>query len=140
MRAYAKQKDKDMTLKISRFLTDAINKQAKISHFDYSVSVGKPDKMKAEWKEKLLAQFGELFLNDANYVIMTKVDGTDEKLVKKFTDLISTVLDTEIPSSDVKKLDLGIESKKADPDDEDNEKVVEEPASDVVLLVKLTTK
>ena len=129
-----------MTLKISRFLTDAINKQAKISHFDYNVSVGKPDKMKQEWKEKLLAQFGELFLNDANYVIMTKVDGTDEKLVKKFTDLVSTVLDTEIPSSDVKKLDLGVESKKADPDDEDNTKVVEEPASDVVLLVKLTTK
>lgn len=43
-----------MTLKISRFLTDAIAKQAKISHFDYAVSVGKPDKMKQEWRQKVL--------------------------------------------------------------------------------------
>ena len=129
-----------MTLKISRFLTDAIEKQAKISHFDYAVRVGKPDKMKGEWKEKVLAQFGELFLNDANYVIMTKVDGSDEKLVMKFTELIANVLDTEVPSSDVKKLDLGIESK-ADTDDEDGEEEIKkEPSSDVVLMIKLTTK
>jgi hypothetical protein len=43
-----------MTLKISRFLTDAIEKQAKISHFDYAVQVGKPDKMKGDWKQKIL--------------------------------------------------------------------------------------
>lgn len=129
-----------MTLKISRFLTDAIEKQAKISHFEYAVRVGKPDKMKGEWKEKVLAQFGELFLNDANYVIMTKVDGSDEKLVKKFTELIANVLDTEVPSSDVKKLDLGMESK-ADTDDEDGEEEIKkEPSSDVVLMIKLTTK
>ena len=124
-----------MTLKISRFLTDAIEKQAKISHFDYAVQVGKPDKMKGDWKQKILAQFGELFLNDANYVIMTKVDGSDDKLVKKFSDLIANVLDTEIPSSDVKKLDLGVETKS-----DDNDDVEQEPSSDVVLLIKLTTK
>ena len=114
-----------MTLKISRFLTDAIEKQAKISHFDYAVQVGKPDKMKGDWKQKILAQFGELFLNDANYVIMTKVDGSDDKLVKKFSDLIANVLDTEIPSSDVKKLDLGVETKSDDNDDNDDDDDVE---------------
>lgn len=128
-----------MTLKISRFLTDAIDKQAKISHFDYAVQVGKPDKMKGDWKQKILEQFGDLFLNDANYVIMTKVDGTDDKLVKKFTELIANVLDTEVPSSDVKKLDLGL-SKAKDTDDDDDEEVEQEPSSDVVLLIKLTTK
>lgn len=99
--------------------------------------------MKGDWKQKILDQFGELFLNDANYVIMTKVDGTDDKLVKKFNDLIANVLDTEVPTSDVKKLDLGMESK-ADTDDEDGEdgedEVKKEPSSDVVLLIKLTTK
>lgn len=128
-----------MTLKISRFLTDAIEKQAKISHFDYAVQVGKPDKMKGDWKQKILDQFGELFLNDANYVVMSKVDGSDEKLVKKFTELIANVLDTEVPSSDVKKLDLGL-SKAKDTDDEDGEEPKEEPSSDVILLIKLTTK
>ena len=42
-----------MTLKISRFLADAIAKQAKISHFEYSVDVGKPADLNAEWKEKI---------------------------------------------------------------------------------------
>ena len=127
-----------MTLKISRLLTDTLEKQAKISHLDYAVQVGKPDKMKGDWKQKILSQFGELFLNDANYVIMTKVDGSDDKLVKKFSDLIANVLDTEIPSSDVKKLDLGVETKSDDNDDDDD--VEQEPSSDVVLLIKLTTK
>lgn len=81
-----------------------------------------------------------MFLNDANYVIMSKVDGSDDKLVKKFTELIANVLDTEVPSSDVKKLDLGL-SKAKDTDDEDGEEESkEEPSSDVVLLIKLTTK
>ena len=48
------RKTQKMTLKISRFLTDAFNKQAKISHFDYTLEVGRPDKMKLEWKQKLL--------------------------------------------------------------------------------------
>ena len=125
-----------MTLKISRFLTDAFNKQAKISHFDYKLYVGKPDKMNQSWKQKILDQFGELFLNDANYVIMTKVDGSDEKLVKKFADLAANVLDTEVQAADVKTLKLS---------SEDNEQVDDEDADDSsekgnVLLIKLTTK
>ena len=71
---------------------------------------------------------------------MTKVDGSDDKLVKKFSDLIANVLDTEIPSSDVKKLDLGVETKSDDNDNEDDDDVEQEPSSDVVLLIKLTTK
>lgn len=71
---------------------------------------------------------------------MSKVDGSDDKLVKKFTELIANVLDTEIPSSDVKKLDLGL-GKTKDTDDEDGEdEQTEEPSSDIVLLIKLTTK
>lgn len=128
-----------MTLKISRFLTDTIEKQAKISHFDYAVQVGKPDNMKGDWKQKILDQFGDLFLNDANYIIMSKVDGSDDKLVKKFTELIANVLDTEVPSSDVKKLELSL-SKAKDTDEDGEEELEEDPPSDVVLFIKLTTK
>ena len=71
---------------------------------------------------------------------MTKVDGSDDKLVKKFSDLIANVLDTEIPSSDVKKLDLGVETKSDVDDNDDDDDVEQEPSSDVVLLIKLTTK
>lgn len=71
---------------------------------------------------------------------MTKVDGSDDKLVKKFSDLIANVLDTEIPSSDVKKLDLGVETKSDVDDNDDDDDAKQEPSSDVVLLIKLTTK
>lgn len=125
-----------MTLKISRFLTDAFNKQAKISHFDYKICVGKPDKMKLEWKQKILDQFGELFLNDANYVIMTSVDSADEKLVKKFADLVANVLDTEVQVADVKTLELS----SADNEQADDEEADGSSEKGNVLLIKLTTK
>lgn len=125
-----------MTLKISRFLTDAFNKQAKISHFDYKLHVGKPDKMNQTWKQKILDQFGELFLNDANYVIMTSVDSSDEKLVKKFADLAANVLDTEVQAADVKTLQLSSEDNEQ-PDDEEADGSADKGN---VLLIKLTTK
>lgn len=125
-----------MTLKISRFLTDAFNKQAKISHFDFKIEVGKPDKLSQSWKQKILDTFGELFLNDANYVIMTKVPSSDEKLAKKFKDLCATVLDTEVPESDVKSVQL----ETVDVEDKDDDEAEAEVSDEVVLLVKLTTK
>jgi len=39
------ERGKNMTLKITRFLTDAFNKQAKISHFASKIQVGTPDKI-----------------------------------------------------------------------------------------------
>ena len=127
-----------MTLKISRFLTDAFNKQAKISHFDFKIEVGKPDKLGQEWKQQILDAFGELFLNDANYVIMTKVDSADSKLVKKFKDLCQTVLDTEVPESDVKQLKSEVVDVDVDEADDEEEDV--KVSDETVLLVKLTTK
>ena len=70
---------------------------------------------------------------------MSKVDGSDDKLVKKFTELIANVLDTEVPSSDVKKLELSL-SKAKDTDEDGEEELEEDPPSDVVLFIKLTTK
>ena len=78
-------------------------------------------------------------MNDANYVIMTKVDGADDKLKKKFSDLIATVLDTEVPASDVKALELEGAEPEGDEDDEDGDEG-SAPSSESVLIVKLTTK
>lgn len=71
---------------------------------------------------------------------MSKVDGSDDKLVKKFTELIANVLDTEVPSSDVKKLELSLSKAKGSDDEDGEEELEEEPSSDVVLFIKLTTK
>lgn len=58
-----------MTLKITRFFQDAIDKQAKISHFNFPIMFNVPEKISTSWKEQIKSQFGELFLNDANYVV-----------------------------------------------------------------------
>ena len=131
-----------MTLKITRFLTDAFNKQAKISHFSSKIQVGVPDKISMTYLSRIKSQFGELFLEDANYIIMTKL-GADEagfdKAAKKFVDVIATVLDTEVSKSEVKTLDLSEDTNSGeDSDDEGKEEAV--APSSVILLVKVTTK
>ncbi len=110
-----------MTLKITRFLTDAMNKQAKISHFATKINVGTPKNIQLKFKEMISKQFGELFLNDANYIVMTKVDPSSadfDKIIKKFADLVAQVLDTEVAKTEVKTLQLGDTSA---PDDEQDE-------------------
>ena len=42
-----------MTLKITRFLTDAFNKQAKISHFASKIQVGAPDKINMSYISRI---------------------------------------------------------------------------------------
>ena len=42
-----------MTLKITRFLADAFNKQAKISHFYSKIQVGVPDKISMTYLSRI---------------------------------------------------------------------------------------
>lgn len=79
-------------------------------------------------------------MNDANYVIVTRISSDVDKLVKKFTDLISNVLDTEVPSSDVKQLDLNAKLADAADNDDSGSSEETEASLDIVLLIKLTTK
>lgn len=130
-----------MTLKITRFLTDAFNKQAKISHFASKIQVGIPDKISMTYLSRIKSQFGELFLEDANYIIMTKLSTAEsgfDKAAKKFVDVIATVLDTEVAKNEVKTLDLSEDAKSGADSDEGGEEVA--APSSVILLVKVTTK
>lgn len=113
-----------MTLKITRFFTDAIAKQAKISHFDNTVYFNTPNKITSATKQQINDKFGELFLNDANYLAVCDLgkietpdtgdeDGeetvqqevkADDRIVKKFADLLTTVFGTSVAKSDVKQI------------------------------------
>ena len=138
-----------MTLKITRFLTDAMNKQAKISHFGSSISVGKPDEIQTKYKSMISKQFGELFLNDANYVVVTmvKTDSPDfDKKAGKFVDLVATVLDTDIAKNEAKILNLDVEEDPGElpddadmPDDEADTSAAAIPGK-IALIMKITTK
>lgn len=117
-----------MTLKITRFLTDIMNKQAVISHFDSKIMVGKPYKLNDFIKTKISEIFGKLFLADANYVVLTKIPSINiEKSIKKFADLASNVFETTVLKSDIKSFQLN--------DDEDEDEI-----SQTILFLKITTK
>ena len=94
-----------MTLDIVRFLNDAFRKQAKISHFINKIYIGKPKKLGSKWRNIITEQFGELFLNDANYVLITKVEGDIKRNKEKLADVASNIFLTEIKTSDIKALD-----------------------------------
>lgn len=94
-----------MTLDIVRFLKDAFRKQAKISHFNYKIDIGKPKKLGSKWRNIITEQFGELFLNDANYVLITQVEGDIKRNKEKLADVASNIFLTEIKTSDIKALD-----------------------------------
>lgn len=133
-----------MTLKITRFLTDAFNKQAKISHFSHKIQVGEPGKVSPTYRSKIKRQFGELFLEDANYIIMTELDPSKpgfDSAVRKFADVVATVLDTEVAKSEVKTLAVR-EAAAPDADELDDDYAEDAGAlsSSVVLLIKVTTK
>ena len=94
-----------MTLDIVRFLKDAFKKQTKISHFNYKIDIGIPKKLGSKWINIITEQFGELFLNDDKYVLITQVEGDIKRNKEKLADVASNIFLTEIKTSDIKALD-----------------------------------
>lgn len=145
-----------MTLKLTRFLTDIMNKQASISHFESDIQVGKPETLRQEVKNQIFKIFGKLFLEDANFVVLTTVTPNDSndktRLIKKFADLVGTVFETEVVKTEVKSFDIESENISeaeapeeiedyGDDDSEDEEdKTTNVPNLTTVFLIKVTTK
>ena len=117
-----------MVLKITRFFEDSLNKQAKISHWNADIKVGTPARISQKWADIIKEQFGELFLNDANYIVLSQVDATDEKKqIKKFSELVGTVLNTKIDIAEVKKIQ---------PEDDE----ADDSSMTSKVFIKITTK
>ena len=151
-----------MTLKLTRFLTDLMNKQAKISHFNPMIQVGKPSALKSEIKKQIIDVFGNLFLEDANFVIMTTFNPSDsdeqKQFIKKFAELVGTVFQTNVLKTDVKSFEIKNEGDNTvdDIDDKDDIDIddmddgseeddntttnTDVPNTTTVLIIKVTTK
>lgn len=131
-----------MTLDIVRFLKDAFKKQTKISHFNYKIDIGKPKKLGSKWKNIITEQFGELFLNDANYVLITQVEGDIKRNKEKLADVASNIFLTEIKTSDIKALDNQNNDSDLNNELEDfeDENSLEVQSNKTILIMKITTK
>lgn len=136
-----------MTLDLRKYLENLIKREAKISHFAVKVSAGKTNKLKGNIVAEIKNKYGELFLNDANYILFfTKQDEWTDKDIQKLFDLTDRALGKDankLSKSDFKKLEFG-NSKENDIDDLDDmdSDEMQEPMSSVqtTLFVKVTLK
>lgn len=93
-----------MTLNITRFLSDSLRYQTKISHFISDIQIGKRDKLRTSYKNIIESQYGKIFLNDADYIAITKIseEASVEKFKKKFIGVLSRTLNMEIQPGEAK--------------------------------------
>ena len=115
-----------MVLDIPKYLQNLISKEMKVSHFNGKVSVGKTEKLKLSFKQQIQAQYGESFLQDADYIAIFKQDDADDSSMKKLFDLVNRALGKDannMTQSDFKvaKGDDGASETSDDVDSEDGE-------------------
>lgn len=83
-----------MTLDIAKWMTSSIKMQQSISHNTTSFKVYKRKAIPSRITDKLMSEFGEIFLNDADYVVFFKKDDLDftEKDKAKLFQLLDKAL------------------------------------------------
>lgn len=139
-----------MTLDIRKYLENLIDKEATVSHFSVKVRAGRADKVKGPVAAQIKSEYGELFLDDADYVLFfTKDEGWSDKDIKKAFELTDRALGKDankLSKNDFMKLTAGA----AKSDGEDAEGAEDAEADDTssegdsadskTLFVKVTIK
>ena len=134
-----------MVLDIPRYLENLISKEMKVSHFNGKVKVGKAEKLKLANKQLIQRQYGESFLQDANYIAIFTQDEADDSSMKKLFELVNRALGKD--ANNMNQSDFKIakaEDVEASPDDEDDESGEEPPeqtkATASFVFMKITIK
>lgn len=74
-----------MTLDLKKYLENLIKKEAKISHFAVRINAGKKERLMGNILRSIQKDYGETFLNDANYILFFSRDEgwTDKDIDRK---------------------------------------------------------
>ena len=139
-----------MTLDIKKYLINLIQKEAKISHFQVKVDAGKATRLKGQVASLIKAEFGESYLQDADYILFfEKAEDWTESDTKKLFELVNRALGKDanmLSKSDFKQLGSASSNDDAGnevPDDEqiDDEQTAETPVDFAnTLFLKITLK
>lgn len=140
-----------MTLDLKKYLENLIKKEAKISHFSVRVNAGKKERLMGNILRAIQADYGETFLNDANYILFfSRDEGWTDKDIQKVFDLTDRALGknaNKLSKADFKKLSNSTGPAEMpddiDDDDFDDEDIAEEPVNtdtSNTLFVKITIK
>lgn len=122
-----------MVLDIAKYFENLIKKEMKVSHFNGDVFVGKTDKIKPECKQAIQKQYGETFLQDANYVAVFQQDESDTSSMKNLFNLVNRALGKDannMTQSDFKKASFGGGADEPDDTADDVDDTAETPADD----------
>lgn len=140
-----------MTLDLRKYLENLISKEAVVSHFKVSVKAGKAKKIKTDVASQIRAAYGDLFLEDADYVLFfTRQEPWTDKDVKKLFDLTDRALGKDankLSKNDFMKLSSAASAPAPDDDldddlddEESNAAPAQDDSSSNVLFVKITIK
>lgn len=112
-----------MTLDIKKYLTNLIQKEAKISHFQVKVDAGKASRLKGQVASSIKSTFGDSYLQDADYILFfEKSEAWSEDDIKKLFELTNRALGKDanmLSKSDFNKLDMSAPA--TDDSDEDTD-------------------
>ena len=137
-----------MTLDIKKYLANLIQKEAKISHFQVRVDAGKAQKLKQEVQASIRAEFGESYLQDADFIVFfEKAESWAEADKKKLFELVNRALGKDanllsqsdfksLPAKDAEKPEDGDDDEAAQPEDAAQENVQDNNT----LFLKITMK
>ena len=103
-----------MTLKIDQYLVNLVKKEAEIGHNNVKIWGGKKDKLRQSVQRKIKDEYGESFLEDADYILFFRSDdlATDDG-VKRLFKTVNRALGKNANSmseSDFKKINKTVDS------------------------------
>lgn len=102
-----------MQVDVAKFISDIVRNQAKVIHFEPNVQVGKPAKLKSSLKSKIYGELGSDSFASVKLVAVAKVEYGQETALsewtRKFTDLLSSALNSDVRSDEVETVELGDE-------------------------------
>lgn len=130
-----------MTLDIRKYLANLIKKEAKISHFQTGIQAGKTSKLRPDFAAAIREEYGDMFLEDADYIIFfTKNDPWSDANIKtafEFTDRALGKDANKLSKNDFKALPL---QAKEQPSDEENAEASVQDAGSHTVFIKVTIK
>ena len=113
-----------MVLDIAKYFQNLIKKEMKVSHFNGTVSVGKAEKFKKIYKKAIQRQYGESFLQDANYIAIFQQDAADTSSMKNLFNLVNRALGKDannMTQADFKSISLEDQDSADDTDVDDTD-------------------
>lgn len=129
-----------MVLDISKYIENLIRKEMKVSHFNGSVRVGKTSKLKSIYVQAIKSQYGDSFLQDADYIAIFMKDDADGSSMKKLFELVNRALGKDANNMTQSDFKVANGQEAHDDEGEDDKEVEQNTSTSGFVFMKITVK